>query len=422
MHTPITVSDLNEQIKSLLETTFSYIYVEGEVSNLTYHNSGHIYFSIKDKLSTISCVMFRGNAQYLKFRLEVGQKIVISGNLTVYTPRGNYQLLCTKIEPSGVGALALAYEQLKTKLQIKGYFDKNIKKELPKYPKTIYVITSNTGAAIEDMKKILSHRYPLAKMILLPTLVQGEGAKENIVKNIKIADELGAENCGLRVKKQQEVLSLNPQFSTPNSIIIVGRGGGSLEDLWAFNEECVADAIFESITPIISAVGHESDFVISDLVADIRASTPSNAIEISTPNINDLRQYIDTINDEFNQKQKTIIFAKEQVLKHLQLSFIQHSLEKKFELTNETITHLKQQFKSIYLQILYTKKQLLNNIINNYELNHPNKKDKRGFVQLTQNNNIVDLKDIEQNDTISLQNSNLVVECKVISKNTINFK
>ncbi|RLA74486.1 MAG: exodeoxyribonuclease VII large subunit, partial [Epsilonproteobacteria bacterium] len=229
MNTPISVSTLNEQIKGILETTFSTIYVEGEVSNLTYHNSGHIYFSVKDSKSTISCVMFRGNAQYLKFRLEVGQKIVISGNITVYTPRGNYQLLCTKIEPSGVGALALAYEQLKTKLQIKGYFDKTIKKELPKYPKNIYVITSNTGAAIEDMKKILATRYPLAKMILLPTLVQGIGAKEDIVKNIKLADNLA--------KKDDK------------SLIIVGRGGGSIEDLWAFNEEIVADAIFETNTP-----------------------------------------------------------------------------------------------------------------------------------------------------------------------------
>jgi len=207
MTTPFSVSELNEQIKSSLEMTFLYIYVEGEVSNLTYHNSGHIYFSIKDKKSTISCVMFRGNARYLKFQLEVGQSIIISGNLTVYTPRGNYQLLASKIEPSGVGALALAFEQLKTKLQIKGYSDTSIKKQLPKYPKNIYVITSNTGAAIEDMKKILASRYPLAKMILLPTLVQGEGAKENIVKNIKIADKLASDN----------------------SVIIVGRGGEVLK-------------------------------------------------------------------------------------------------------------------------------------------------------------------------------------------------
>jgi exodeoxyribonuclease VII large subunit len=275
MNSPLSVSALNEQIKALLETTLANVYVEGEISNLTYHNSGHMYFSIKDEKSTISCVMFRGNAQYLKFRLEVGSKVVISANVTVYVPRGNYQLICSKIEPSGIGALALAYEQLKTKLQIKGYFDSSLKKQLPKFPKIIYVATSNTGAAIEDMKKVLAHRYPLAKMVLIPTLVQGDGAKESIVNAIKKADRL----------------------TTYDDILIVGRGGGSIEDLWSFNEECVADAIYEANIPIISAVGHESDFVISDFVADIRASTPSNAIEISTPDINELRQYCDSLSD-----------------------------------------------------------------------------------------------------------------------------
>ena len=399
MNSPISVSSLNEQIKASLETTFSTIYVEGEVSNLTYHNSGHIYFSVKDSKSTISCVMFRGNAQYLKFRLEVGQKIVISGNLTVYTPRGNYQLLCTRIEPSGVGALALAYEQLKTKLQIKGYFDNSIKKELPRYPKTIYVITSNTGAAIEDMKKILANRYPLAKMILLSTLVQGDGAKENIVKNIKIADTLAQKNN--------------------LSIIVVGRGGGSIEDLWAFNEEIVADAIFNTKTPIISAVGHENDFVISDFVADVRASTPSNAIEISTPNINDLRQYIDILSDDYTQKFKTIIYKKEQNLKHLVSSFSQHSLAKRFEFTQSTIYQYKQQLNNIFSQILVGKEQSIKALENSYELNHPTKKDKKGFVQLTSNNKVTSLENIKQNDIITLQNSHFLVDCKVIDKKAI---
>ncbi len=398
MNAPLSVSSLNEQIKALLETTFVTVYVEGEVSNLTYHNSGHIYFSIKDKNSTISCVMFRGNAQYLKFRLEVGQKIIISGNITVYAPRGNYQLLCTKIEPSGVGALAVAFEQLKTKLQIKGYFDSTIKKQLPLYPKNIYVITSNTGAAIEDMKKILANRYPLAKMILLPTLVQGEGAKENIANNIKRANSLA---------KNQDV-------------IIVGRGGGSVEDLWAFNEEIVADAIFEATIPIISAVGHENDFVISDFVSDVRASTPSNAIEISTPNIDDLRQYCDTINDDMNQRFKTIIFHKEQELKHLLSSFSQHSLSKKFEIVNNEIEHLKQQFKGNFIHILKVYNDKVVNIKDNFELNNPKKRDKKGFVQLTKQNDIIELVNINENDIVSLQNTSLIVECKVLSKQTIN--
>jgi exodeoxyribonuclease VII large subunit len=396
---PISVSDLNEQIKASLETTFSYIYVEGEISNLTYHNSGHIYFSIKDKVSTISCVMFRGNARYLKFDLEVGQKVVISGSLTVYTPRGNYQLLCNKCEPSGVGALALAYEQLKTKLQIKGYFNSAIKKDLPKFPKDIYVVTSNSGAAIEDMKKILADRYPLAKMILLPTLVQGDQAKDNIVKNIQIADKLASNG----------------------SVIIVSRGGGTIEDLWAFNEECVADAIFEAKTPIISAVGHESDFVISDFVADIRASTPSNAIEISTPDINELRQFCDTLSDDFNQKIKIVLTNKTQHLNYILSSFKQQSFIKRFDFVQSNILAIKQRFNDSFRQILISNSNKINNIQNSFELNKPTKKDKKGFVQLTKNNKIINLDDIRKDDMITLQNSKLIVDCKVCSKQIISF-
>jgi len=293
LQSAISVSELNNQIKGLLETTFSSVYVEGEISNLTYHNSGHIYFSVKDSKSTISCVMFAGNARYLKFRLEVGMKIIISGSITVYTPRGNYQLLCKQIDPSGVGSLALAYEQLKIKLQAKGYFDKSIKKELPSYPKSIAIVTSNTGAAIEDMKKISQNRWPLTKLILVPTLVQGNGAKEDIVNSIKIADKLNVD------------------------IIIVGRGGGSIEDLWAFNEEIVANAIYEANTVIISAVGHESDFVISDFVADIRASTPSNAIELSLMDKTEQLLYIDDLRNNINHKMKSIIAQKEVTLNNI---------------------------------------------------------------------------------------------------------
>ncbi len=405
MQTAISVSTLNEQIKGILETTFSSVYVEGEISNLTYHNSGHIYFSIKDNKSTISCVMFRGNAQYLKFRLEVGAKIVVSGSITVYTPRGNYQLLCQKIEPSGVGALALAYEQLKTKLQIKGYFDKSIKKQLPKFPDEIYIVTSNTGAAIEDMKKVLAHRYPIAKMILIPALVQGEGAKENIVRAIKFADTLATQNSKLNIQ----------------NLIIVGRGGGSIEDLWAFNEEIVADAIFQVATPIVSAVGHESDFVISDFVADIRASTPSNAIEIATPDINELRIYLDSLYNDFNQKFKTILFHKEQQLIHVFKSFEQHSLEKRFDFVKSTIDQLKYQFNTTFNQVLKVKQDDIKRLESSFHLNNPSKKDKKGFVQLTKDNILTDIKSLEPKDIISLESSTTVVHCEVIDKKVIEY-
>ena len=396
MSNAISVSELNTQIKGLLETTFNTVYVQGEISNLTYHNSGHIYFSIKDKDSTISCVMFRGNASRLKFRLELGAKIIISGALTVYVPRGNYQLLCTNIEPYGQGALALAYEQLRTKLQIKGYFNKAIKKALPRYPKKIYVITSSTGAAIQDMKKILSHRYPLSKMILLPTIVQGENAKDEIVSNIKKADSLA--------KNEKD------------SIIIVGRGGGSIEDLWAFNEEIVATAIYEATTPIISAVGHENDFVISDEVADLRASTPSNAIEISTPNINDLRLLADTIYDDIKNKYLNVLNNKSNQLNALKNNFAQHSFESKFNFVQTNINQTKQNLNQVFKQIVSNKQENLTNIKNQIEYNNPKKKEKIGYAQISKNNKLIDVNSLEVDDKFEIQSINYKYNCKIIQK------
>jgi len=393
MNSPITVSTLNVQIKSLLETTFSFVYVEGEISNLTYHNSGHIYFSIKDASSTISCVMFKGNTRNLKFRLEVGQKVVISGSVTVYAPRGNYQLLATKIEPSGVGALALAYEQLKKKLELKGYFDPSGKKELPKYPKKIVLVTSGTGAAIEDMKKVASKRWPLIEMILIPALVQGEGAKFDIVQAIQKADTLNAD------------------------VMVVGRGGGSVEDLWAFNEEMVADAIFNARTPIISAVGHESDFVISDFVSDVRAATPSNAIEIALPDSNELRMYLDNLSDEFQRSFKIVINNKEITLKHLSSSFKQNSFENKFNFVQNNINDMKKNFNNFFQQVLSKKEQEIKLLSNSYEANHPDKKSKRGFVQVTKDNTITSLEEVQLDDIINLETSKLSVKTKVLNIN-----
>ncbi|MGE4517120.1 MAG: exodeoxyribonuclease VII large subunit [Arcobacteraceae bacterium] len=386
----ISVSELNNQIKALLETTFSSVYVQGEISNLTYHSSGHIYFSIKDESSTISCVMFKGNAQYLKFRLEVGQKINIMGALTVYVPRGNYQLLCTKIEPDGVGELALAYEQLKNKLQAQGYFAQEHKKTLVKFPKTIAIVTSNTGAAIEDMKKVASNRWPLVKLILVPALVQGSTAKDEIAKAIVKADSLNAD------------------------VMIVGRGGGGIEDLWAFNEEIVALAIYNAKTPIISAVGHESDFVISDFVADIRAATPSNAMEIALPDINEMRIFIDTITDDFNKAFRVNFNLKTQELTHLLNLFKQNSFANKFKFMDDNIKDVSQKFNQMLLQIFNKKTEELNFLKNSFALNHPDKRVKKGFVQTTKENKIVTLEELKIDDVISLENTNLIVESKVL--------
>ncbi len=389
MNSAVSVSTLNTQIKSLLETTFLNVYVEGEISNLTYHNSGHIYFSIKDENSTISCVMFKGNAKYLKFQLEVGLKIVITGTITVYTPRGNYQLLCNKIEPSGQGALALSYEQLKEKLKAKGYFDSQRKKSLPKYPKSIAIVTSATGAAIEDMKKIATNRWPLVKLILIPTLVQGVDSKYDIVSSIKYAD------------------------SSDVDLIVVGRGGGSIEDLWAFNEELVATAIYEASKPIISAVGHETDFLISDFVADIRASTPSNAMEIALPDINEYRIYLDTLQNDFKNSFENLLINRTQLLDSLFKHFEQNSISSKFLLVNKEIEMLKKAYLNNFLYILNSYQNSIDILKNSFETNNPNKKSIKGYVQISKNNTIVDLDKIEVGEEITLQTPKTIAYCEI---------
>ncbi len=391
MQKALEVSQLNIQIKSILETTFISVYVQGEISNLTYHNSGHIYFSIKDANSVISCVMFKGNAKYLKFRLELGQKICINGNLTVYTPRGNYQLLCTKIEPSGQGSLALAYSQLKDKLEVQGFFKEENKKELPKFPKKIVLITSASGAAIEDMKKVATNRWPLVQLILIPTLVQGEDAKDDIVKSLKYANTL---SCDL---------------------IILSRGGGSIEDLWAFNEEDVAIAIYESAIPIISAIGHESDYLISDYVADLRAATPSNAIELALPDINEYRIYIDNLSKDFDNILLNILNNKDDNIEYMKKLYEQNSIESKFAYFDKEIKLLKQNFIYCIEQNVKMNEFELDNLRENFRNNHPSKNQLNYFAQILKNNKLSHLEELKVNDHITLQTTKTIVSCTINS-------
>lgn len=273
----LSVSQINFYIKSIIENdgSLQFVLVTGEISNLTVHQrSGHIYLSLKDRNSVISAVMFAGNARRLKFRLENGMKVICRGRISVYEPSGRYQLYIEDMQPDGVGALALAFEQLKSDLEKKGLFDPAHKKPLPKFPKTIGVITSPTGAAVQDITNIIRRRFPSADIVLAPVLVQGESAPEQLVRAVnkfsasKIAD-----------------------------VVIIGRGGGSAEDLWAFNDEQLAYAVYNCETPIISGVGHETDFTICDFVADVRASTPSAAAELAVPDRQELMSYY------FKQKQ-----------------------------------------------------------------------------------------------------------------------
>jgi exodeoxyribonuclease VII large subunit len=274
-NTAITVGELTRQIKEILEGSFSQLWVEGEISNYIHHSSGHMYFTLKDDEAEIRCAMFKGNNQYLRFKPENGMKVLLSGRISVYAPRGQYQLISTRLEPAGLGTLFLAFEALKKRLSAEGLFDDEFKKPLPKIPETIGLITSKTGAAVKDMINVLGRRAPYVKLILQPTLVQGDEAAADIVNAIQEMDT-----------------------SCEPDLIIFGRGGGSLEDLWPFNEEKVARAIFDCQTPTISAVGHETDTTIADLVADLRAPTPSAAAELAAPSIDELMQSLQTVDEK----------------------------------------------------------------------------------------------------------------------------
>ena len=266
----LSVSELTAKIKDLIESNFSSVIVRGEISNFTHHSSGHMYFTLKDKHSELRAVMFKGKNSSLAFTPKNGTDVVIQGNLSVYEMRGQYQIIAQHMEPAGIGALFLAFEELKKRLLAEGLFDKSKKKPMPKFPSTIGIVTSRTGAALRDMLIIFKRRAPQVKIIVRPALVQGSEAPNDIIAAIK------------DLTLQEGV-----------NLIIIGRGGGSIEDLWPFNDEALAREIFKCSKPIISAVGHETDITISDMVADLRAPTPSAAAEIAINNILEISQSIE---------------------------------------------------------------------------------------------------------------------------------
>ena len=264
-----TVGQINRYIRNLLENDFilSSLFVKGEISNFKAHSSGHLYFTLKDASGALSCVMFRQDAAGLPFEPENGMQVVVYGHISLYEKTGQYQLYAEFMEPLGIGALQVAFEQLKEKLAEEGLFDGDFKREIPKNPSCIAVITSPTGAAVRDILQIVKRRDPNVKVAIFPTLVQGEQAAADIVRSLKLVNEWGKAD-----------------------VIILGRGGGSMEDLWCFNDENVARAVFASEIPVISAVGHETDFTITDFVADMRAPTPSAAAELATTPLAERRE------------------------------------------------------------------------------------------------------------------------------------
>ena len=417
MSQTLSVSSLNNQIKSLLETTFLHVSVEGEVSRPTYHSSGHLYFTLKDADSSIACVMFKGNTKTLKFQVEEGMAVVVHGAISVFSPRGTYQINCTMMEPAGSGALAKAYEQLKAKLGAKGYFEAERKQPLPRFVNHIALVTSGTGAALQDMLRVATKRWPLVKITLLDTLVQGEGAKFSIASNIARADTLGAD------------------------VIIVGRGGGSVEDLWAFNEESVADAIFTCKTPIVSAVGHEIDYVISDFVADLRAPTPSAAMEMILPDSAEMLQRIDGMMERYTLVFGRILRSKEETLEHLKRLFAKRSIDEKLSLWKNEIAILQSQYNDkialLYReksrkvgllqeqisfqtrQNLAKKEQLLSSYTIALHSKEPTREQKECYAQIVQKGKKIALEKIVEGDIFELQTPNTILKAKALEKKVL---
>jgi len=410
----LSVSSLNNQIKSLLETTFLHVSVEGEVSRITYHNSGHVYFTLKDENSSISCVMFRGNNMKMKFRLEEGMAVVVNGSVSVYAPRGNYQINVTRVEPAGEGALALAYEQLKKALHVKGYFEH--KQAVPKIINHIALVTSATGAALQDMLRVAEKRWPLVKITIIDTIVQGESSGSIIAQNIKRADTLGVD------------------------VIVIGRGGGSIEDLWGFNEEVVADAIHFANTPIVSAVGHEIDFVISDFVADLRAPTPSAAMEMILPDKTEVLMRLDEMSDNANKLIRRVLHSKIEKLNSIKERFKTHSIEAKTSIAKREIELLKSRFsqkidlllannttKCLHVssevdfsikKLLSRKQSDLNTLRDVFEQNNPGKNIRENYAQIVKSGKKSSLKELCIGDKFELQNTSEIIKAEVIEKNT----
>ncbi len=295
----LTVSQLNQYTKMLFDSNplLSSVFVKGEISNFVNHRSGHFYFSLKDETGVLRAVMFKFNAARLSFIPENGMKVIARGRVSIYERDGVYQLYAEDIQPDGLGALYFAYEQLRKKLEAEGLFDFSHKRELPRMPMRVGIITSPTGAAIQDMKNIIGRRFPVCRVILYPSLVQGEGAAAQLSEGIKY---------------------FNREMSV--DVIIIGRGGGSIEDLWAFNDEALARAVYSSQIPVVSAVGHESDYTICDFVADVRASTPSAAAELTVPEASEIKRYLTSLGGRMTALVKGSLAERQRCIQYIKNS------------------------------------------------------------------------------------------------------
>ncbi len=396
----ISVSQLNNYMKRYIDSNInlSNIYIKGEISNFKFHSSGHIYMTLKDDNATLKCVMFSAYASGLKFTPENGMKVIAFGKVSVYERDGLYQLYVNSLVPDGIGELYAAFEKMKTVLSELGYFDESRKKQLPKYPVSIGVVTSQEGAALRDILSILKRRYPVSEVIIYPALVQGVGAAQSIADGIKYFN------------REKNV-----------DVMIIGRGGGSIEDLWAFNERIVADAIFLSEVPVISAVGHETDFTISDFVSDLRAPTPSAAAELAVPDINELIVKLKGYDYDLKQSLIYLLNFKKQKLDNILSKNIKDIFQRKIDDYKISIdNHIESMEKSF--EITFDKKmQHFESVCKILDSLSPIKTMMRGYSVAKGDNGVISsIKHINDGDKFSLIVKDGRAECvaKKIYNNT----
>ena len=412
----ITITQLTKYIKYKIDNdvNLNQVFIKGEISNFKAHTRGHYYFTLKDEGSRINAVMFQSQTKNLKFRPEDGMKVLVTGKISVYEATGGYQIYVTDMVEDGVGNLYVAYEQLKKKLEKEGLFDPSIKKKIPRIPKMIGVVTAPTGAAIRDILSTIKRRFPLTKVLLFPALVQGEQAADSIVKQIENAQ--------------------NYDIDT----LIVGRGGGSIEDMWCFNEEKVAYAIYNCKIPVISAVGHEIDFTIADFVADLRAPTPTGAAELAVPNEVDVREYINQLKirsqkvtrnkiDFLNQKLSeitnkyilknpmSIYQVKEQQFDYL-LDKLKYNMQNIYHLKEKQLVNIKSSY--IFKEpekLLDIKKNKYLQIISKLDALSPLSTIKRGYSVVKKDDKVItSIKNIKSKDKISLELSDGSINAEVL--------
>lgn len=420
----ITISDLNRYIKAKfdMDAHLENVYLRGEISNFKHHTRGHLYFTLKDESSRLSAVMFASLARNINFEPEDGMKVLVSGRISVYEATGSYQIYVSEMQLDGIGNLYLEFEKLKKKLAAEGLFNPAHKRSIPKYPKKIGIITAPTGAAIRDILSTIKRRYPICETILFPALVQGVGAKESIVEQLTKAQDYDLD------------------------VIICGRGGGSIEDLWAFNEEIVARAIYNSKIPVISAVGHEIDFTIADYVADLRAPTPTGAAEMAVPNLTDLINLLEQFKIRSNEGISNILKKNELRLNNVTSSFAlknplnlyaikEQKLDNLIDSLNKSIQNKLNNYKLLYAKVLSSsvlkdpysliekKKNRFDILLKTIEVLNPLKLLDSGYSIVKFNGKaITDVNLLNKDDIIDIDMHNGIIKASVLERKESNGK